>query len=496
MREHAWTEEFAEVPADASPPLYMTPVPADAVGSYAAEPCECCDLTAVEWIEQAERKQLRWWQRLAVTRQLEHRADGSLCHEEILESAPRRSGKSVRLRGVALWRLKHGRALFGEQQTVIHTGSDIPICREIQRGAWRWARDVAGWGVVVANGKEAIETPDDDRWMVKSQDAVYGYDVTLGLVDEGWKVKPDTVTEGLEPAALERQSAQVHLTSTAHRRATSLMRGKIVAGITAAEPEAGKLILIWAAPHGSNPADPEVWRAASPHWSQARRILIEKKYAAALAGEVDPQADDPDPMAGFVAQYLNVWPIRPPDAQRGEPIATEHTWTPLAVAIERDTAPVGAAIESWFKAGVSLALSWSDDQRRALAAVTDHADLAAAVKVLRASGFRGTVAVGKSLADDPALKGIRVRKAEGRAGAAAAELARLMAEDALRFEPQSDESDHLTDQVLAVRIVTGADGPRVVSTGRADAVKALVWAATPARKRRRAGATGMLLPTK
>ena len=40
--------------------------------------------------------------------------------------------------------------------------------------------------------------------MVKAQDAVYGYDVCLGLVDEGWDVKPDTVNEGLEPAALEK----------------------------------------------------------------------------------------------------------------------------------------------------------------------------------------------------------------------------------------------------------------------------------------------------
>jgi hypothetical protein len=489
MLAHPWTAEFADVPGDSSAPLYMSPVPDDAVGSYAVERCECHGQTGIEFIEAAERKTLRWWQRLAVVRQLEHRADGSLCADQVLESAPRRSGKSVRIRGVALWRMAHGEALFGEVQTLIHTGSDMAICREIQRGAWRWAEDTAGWEVTYANGKEAIETPGGDRWMVRSQEAVYGYDVTMGLGDECWNVKPDTITEGLEPAALERASAQIHLTSTAHRRATSLMRSKILNAITGAEPEPGQLVLIWAAPHGADPADPEVWRAASPHWTAARRKMLEAKYAAALAGESDPQADDPDPMAGFVAQYLNVWPIRPPDRQRGEPIATDHTWAPLAVAVDREAAPVAAAIESWFEAGVSLALAWHVEGR-AVAEVTDHRTLAEAVAELRAAGFRGTVAVGKSLADDPALKGIRVRKAEGRAGACAAELGRLISEDGIRCAP----AEQLTEQVLAARIVKGPDGPRIVSSGRADAVKALVWAATAARKARPRRRT-MVLPT-
>lgn len=492
MLAHPWLAEFASVPEDSSPPLYMSPVPEDAVGSYAAEPCACHDQTAVEFIEAAERKTLRWWQRLAVTRQLEHRADGSLCHDQILESAPRRSGKSVRIRGVALWRMAHGEALFGEVQTLIHTGSDMAICREIQRGAWRWAEDTAGWEVTYANGKEAIETPAGDRWMVRSQDAVYGYDVTMGLGDECWNVKPDTITEGLEPAALERASAQIHLTSTAHRRATSLMRTKILNAITGAEPEPGLLVLIWAAPHGADAADPEVWRRASPHWTDARRKLMEGKYAAALAGEADPQADDPDPMAGFVAQYLNVWPIRAPDRQRGEPIATDHTWAPIVIGAIHGTDPQAAAIESWFDAGVSLALAWRDEDGRALVTVTDHRDLVDAVAALRAAGYRRTVAVGKSLATDPALKGLRIRKAEGRAGPAAAEVSRLIAADALRVTPAAE----LAEQALAARIVKGPDGPRIVSSGRADAIKALVWAATEARKVSTVGRPRILLPSK
>jgi hypothetical protein len=51
------------------------------------------------------------------------------------------------------------------------------------------------------------------------------------------------------------------------------------------------------------------WRAASPHWSEDRRSLIGRKYAAAAAGQDEPEFDDPDPVRGWAAQYLNVWPL-------------------------------------------------------------------------------------------------------------------------------------------------------------------------------------------
>ncbi|MGA5306510.1 terminase [Micromonospora taraxaci] len=324
LAEYDWLHPLLEVPEDAAPPLAMSLPPADAVGSYGAD--------AVEWIESTQRIRLRWWQVLAITRQLEHREDGSLCHRVVVESAPRRAGKSVRVRGVALWRMAHPE-LFGEVQTVIHTGSDVAICREIQRGAWRWAEEVAGWTVSRSNGKEALETPTEDRWLVRAQRAVYGYDVCLGIVDEGWNVAPDTVSEGLEPATLERRSPQIHLTSTAHRRATSLMRSRLQVALAGGDEDT--LLLLWAAPVGSDPGDPEVWRAASPHWSEDRRRLIEDKYTKALAGEADPQADDPDPMAGFTAQYLNIWPLRELPDPAIDPAAWQVCLDVAAVDVEQ-----------------------------------------------------------------------------------------------------------------------------------------------------------------
>lgn len=471
LARYDWLAPFAEVPEDAAPPLAMSRPSLDAVGSYGAD--------AVYWIERTQRIKLRWWQRLAITRQLEHRQDGSLCYRSVIESCPRRAGKSVRIRGLALWRLQFATDLFDapEPQTVIHTGSDVAICREIQRGAWRWAEDEVGWTVSRANGKEAMETPGGDRWLVRAQQAVYGYNCDFAVVDEGWDVSPGTVTEGIEPAMLERQSPQMHLTSTAHRRATSLMRSSLTHAMSSDDPKV--LLLLWGARPGSDPSDPKVWRAASPHWSQDRHDMIASKYEKALAGEDDPEFDDPDPIRGFEAQYLNIWHLREP-RQAGEPVTTAEAWGELA-AETPDREPDAIAVEDWFAEGVSVARAWRLRDGRTVVRVTGHSDVAEAVSAVVASGWatRAQILVGESIADDPAWKaeGIRVTSQKGTIRTVVSDLVRLLSERALAH----DGSPILAEQVLGLRTSPGVDGVRVRSTAPAEAVKAAVWAATAAR---------------
>jgi hypothetical protein len=292
----SWLKSYLRVPADASPPLAMTPVHPEAVGSYGP--------MAIRWIKTQVGIDLRWWQKLAVVRQLEHRADGTLCWNDVVESASRRVGKSVRLRSMALWRLSRGPELFEEPQLAIHTGKDLAIVREIQRGAWRWAEG-QGWKVVRAIGRESIENYEH-RWLARGNDSVYGYDVTLGMVDEGWDVAPIVVSEGLEPAIMERISPQIVCTSTAHRKATSLMRGRISDALAVDE----SLLLLWGAPDGSDTSNVATWRAGSAFWSPARLKLMQSKFDKAMRGEADPELDDPDPLAGFESQYLNRWQLR------------------------------------------------------------------------------------------------------------------------------------------------------------------------------------------
>lgn len=468
LRAYPWLREFADVPADASPPLAMTPPHPEAVGSYGAQ--------IIEWAEREHKITLRWWQRLAIVRQHEHRDDGGLCWAEMTESASRRSGKSVRIRAVATWRLAHA-DLIGEPQAVVHCGNDLPICRDVQKKAWRWAENL--WGrdsVTKGNGKEAIENPNDgSHWIVKAQDAAYGYDANLAVVDEAWDVKPDTVTEGLEPMLLERLWAQLHITSTAHRRARSIMKSKISGPL--AEDDDRTLLLLWGALPQDDPGDPETWRKASPHWSEDRRRMLAAKYEKALLGEADPQADDPDPLEGFRAQYLNVWSLSTAPQARGAAIVDRAAWVELTVAAPTRR-PDSCAIESWFDAGASVAFGWRLEDGAAAVRVIDVPDLAAAAEAIAAAGFAGKVTVGASLVADPAFAKIRVTSGKGRGIQAVLELSRLLAEGQLVHT----NAPGLTTQVLAVRTVSGADGPRLASHGRTDAIKAATWAATAARK--------------
>lgn len=296
--EAPWLEQFADVPADAAPPLAMSPAHQNAVGSYGAE--------CIEWGKRELGITPRWWQALAITRQLEHDADGVLVYPEVIETGPRRIGKSTRLRQVALWRTANADRI-GERQLSMLVSKDLAVGKEIHRGSWRWAEKKDGWKVIRLNGGQEVEAPDESRWLLRADTAVYGYDTSYGQVDESWGVDPQSITDGLEPALLERIWPQLHLTSTAHVKATSLMRRRLSAALRNADPNV--LLLMWGARPGADLSLESTWRAASPYWTEARRELIARKYAAALAGEEDPEFDDPDPVRGWAAQYLNVWPL-------------------------------------------------------------------------------------------------------------------------------------------------------------------------------------------
>jgi hypothetical protein len=292
----AWLKRFKRIPTNASMPLAMSGPHPRAVGSYGAE--------CVKWAKAELGITLRWWQALAVTRQLEHDKNGALVWREIVETGPRRIGKSVRLRVVALWRIANAERI-GETQLAMLVSKDLAIGKEIHRGAWRWA-ETKGWKVTRLNGGQEVEAPGENRWLLRADTAVYGYDVGYGQVDESWCVDPQSITDGLEPALLERLWAQLHLTSTAHVKATSLMRRRLVAALRNADPNV--LLLMWGAHPDADFADEATWRSSSPHWSDDRRDLMARKYAAAVAGQDEPEFDDPDPVRGWAAQYLNVWP--------------------------------------------------------------------------------------------------------------------------------------------------------------------------------------------
>ena len=146
-----WLAELRDVPTSATWPRYMTAPHPDAVGSYGAG--------ALEFLEAEAGIALRWWQRLALVRQLEHDADGLLVWITVLLTTSRQVGKSVLLRGGATWRL-HQADLFGEEQTIMHTGKDLPVCKEVQRLARQWAK---GRGYPVRSRTATSRSPSRSR---------------------------------------------------------------------------------------------------------------------------------------------------------------------------------------------------------------------------------------------------------------------------------------------------------------------------------------------
>jgi len=470
-----WLDDILVIPDNASPPLAVTQVHPKAVGTYGPEACE--------WIERELKRELprglRWWQRYAIYRQLEHDQEGLLVWKTVLESTPRRCGKSVRLRAMALFRISHPEMFGNEPQIVLHTGRDVAVVREIHRKAWRWAteRGPDGWKVSKGVGQEEVINDEVHRWLVRSTGSVYGYDICMGMVDEAWDVDPEVFTDGLEPSTLERISPQSILTSTSHRRATSLMRTKISGALAADDGKT--LLLLWGAPGGSDESDLQVWRSASPHWSSDREEMLQDKWAAAVRGEVDLEFDDQDPMASFRSQYLNVWLLR--DIERpppGTPVVTEDDWELIELPAVPPGAPNTVAVEGWYSDGVSVLAAWN---RGGMIVVTSTSHPTAADAAAAAASYasKSPVQVGKSLlAVEPALSALWHEPAQGTTQAAVKELGRLISEGALRHAG----ADELTDQVMALRVQPSSDGPRLVSKHRADAVKALVWAVASAKE--------------
>lgn len=481
-----WLADVMDLPSDAAPPLAMSARHPDAVGSYGAE--------AAAWIESELRIKLRWWQRLCLYRILEHDKTGRLVWRSVILSAPRRAGKSVLLRGLALWRIEHA-DLVGEKQTVMFVSKDLPTGREIFLGAKPYAerRKIDGWKMRESNGTEEVAAPgvvrDDvdelggeeviSRWLLRSPDSCYGYDVSLAQVDESWGIKPTAISEGLEPALLERLWRQLLMVSTAHPSATSLMRRRLLTALRELEHPKRRLVLLWSARPSDDPADPAVWRAASPYWSEDRAEMMEDKYAEALAGEIDPEFDDLAPMESFTSQYLNVWRLRETFAP-GDPIITPEAWAELVVEAPARR-PDAVAVESWFGDAVAVAEAWAVDGGAVVHtyALPDVETAAAAI----AAGYRGRVHAGKSLADHPAwaLHKLAVTPETETPINAVMALQRLITDDAIRHTG----ADVLDDQVLELRTKATPNGVRLVSAegSRADAVKAAGWAATAARAR-------------
>jgi hypothetical protein len=341
-----WLVGLRRPPKGAAWPRLMSlPHPA-AAGSLGAE--------LVAFAEQRSGRPLRWWQRLVAARLLEVDAAGRLCWETLLLSTSRQVGKSWLMRELCLWRMIQGER-FGEPQDLLHTGKDVAICKEIQRPGRIWARARPDqYRVRETNGQEAIEyLPDGSRWMLRAKEAAYGLSVSVGFVDEAWKVRPETVADGIVPTMVEREQPQLWLVSTAHRSATPLMlRRRQVALEQLEEPEE-TLLIEWSAPRDAALDDVKGWRLASPHWTPARERMIRGELEGASRGEV-ADLDEPDPLESFRAQWLNWWPRKRLAALDGDELLPPGLWEQLRDETV-ESGELYVAVEDNFGKGAAVA---------------------------------------------------------------------------------------------------------------------------------------------
>jgi hypothetical protein len=471
-----WLAGLRTPPPDAVWPRLMTvPHPA-AVGSLGAE--------FSAWAEDRSGRPLRWWQQLVAARLLEVDDAGALVWPAALLSMSRQLGKSWFLRELCLWRIHQG-GRFGEPQDVLHTGKDLAVCKEVQRPARIWAKARGDtYRVREVNGQEEIEVlADGSRWMLRAKEAVYGYSVSMAAADEAWKVRESSIEEGLAPTMVERVQPQLVLVSTAHRSATSLMIGRRQAALAALESGDGDLLVEWSAPAGVEVDDVAGWRAASPHWTPQRERLIERQLAKMRAGEID-DPEEPDPVASFRAQWLNIWPRGAlPSTGNTEALLPAGCWAaaespgvgsagPVWVAVEDDVgygAAVAAAgrlpdgrleVDGWLRA------DWES-------AMADVAALAALRPIRHLS-------VGASLADrvptgiGPAPKLAAAK--ETRVGLA------ILRDLAVSGGLAHDNTPDLDEALGLARVRETATGLVLVAAGPIHLIKALVWATAAAAR--------------
>jgi hypothetical protein len=428
---------------------------------------------------------LRWWQRLAARRILEHDVDGRLVWLEWLLSLARQGGKSWLLRELAMWRLQQAERI-GEQQLVAHVGNKLINASEVQAEARAWAkaRRGSGWLAYEQAGRQEVQTPTGDRWRCFAQASIYGFSSGFALVDEAWEILAEVVENAIEPVMAERLWPQIGIISTAHPLATSLFVDR---RRMALEPGADALILEWSSPPWLALDDREGWRLASPSWSAQRELLAEKAFRKAMKTRTS-QVDELDPVQAFSCQYLNRWPDRVDHTVglSGKPLLPDGEWLRLEAQAEID-GPVTFAIED--NAGVSVAIAaagrtWDDRITVEAYALADRRLGWEWIMAHSAQHPGSQVLVGSALADDAAVLELGCAHEVMTLGDTRAALS-LLRQIVARQGVAHYGSPDLAEQVEALRVAEGTAGLRVTSQDRWDLVRAAAWASAAVERQRR-----------
>lgn len=458
-----WLDDLREVPDSAVWPRWLTAPHPAAVGSYGTE------------VEHRSRVDLRWWQRLTARMLLQHDEAGALLFDSAIVSTRRQVGKTVFVRELAWWRLGSGEH-FHDVQHVLHTARTLKPARDAispvlmdMIGELRVSRGGGIW---------RIWWPDGSTWTAMAQKAAYGESASLALVDEAWDVKVASIDEGIEPTTAARESGQLALVSTAHRRCSSLMPGRRAEALEhLRDPGEGTMIVEWSAPREADIGDPAVWRDASPWWRPGDERKLRKIYERAISGlSADPT--EPDPIEAFRSQWLNIWPLRALSATgRGDTFIAPEEWHALEIAPEpRLYSDAVIAMEDHGGLGVgAVRLSVQDDGRMVAEAATFHGRGPALDWLSARMVGVSMVLAGVTLAQDPALRSISFgleRRGISETAKALPLLRSMLRTNRVVHLPSAELDAQIAD--LRVRDHAGSLG--IASRDRSDLVRCMAWA--------------------
>lgn len=234
-------------------------------------------------------------------------ATGELAYRQVVLTVPRQSGKTTLLLAIMVLRAIKFAGVVGKRQNIVYTAQDRLSARK------KWT-DEHCTALLIAQkhypehyrfrirkqlGEEAIiyENGSQHGLTAPSPRAVHGEFLDLGVIDEAFARRDDSVEQGMKPAMVTRDQPQIWVVSTAGDRTSTYLRKKVEAGRQLAElgVNAGVAYFEWSAPPEADPGSEETWYSCMP--ALGRTAKVEAVRSDFQTMELDE----------FRRAYLNQW---------------------------------------------------------------------------------------------------------------------------------------------------------------------------------------------
>jgi phage terminase large subunit-like protein len=293
------------------------------------------------------------WQRQVLNVAMEEVAPGVPAYRTVVVTVPRQNGKTLLLWSLMLWW-----ALAHREQVIIATAQTGIEAMD----KWREYVQVLQHGpladriieVRYSNGSEVLtfDTHTSHRVRAPSPRAGHGVTLDLGVIDEAWALRDESVIQSMRPAMATRRGAQLWIVSTAGTLDSLLLRRHVELGrqAVASGADSGLAYFEWSAPEDADAEDEATWWAAMPamgHTISPDVVRIERD------GGMTP--------GEFERAFLNRWTdvsesAIPPqawlqalsdDATPGQPV-----WLGVDTTPERDASAIVAA--GWWGERVAI----------------------------------------------------------------------------------------------------------------------------------------------